>query len=108
MLYKKFSRQVGDTALPPESLKFYLENAKEYLGVKNSVRFKNIVKGVEMTKVIAITGQTQSVVKTTTVEQAMCFDYELLKENYGVNLEIDNNSRSEESDQTEDRREYKY
>jgi hypothetical protein len=38
----------------------------------------------------------------------MCFDYELLKENYGVNLEIDNNSRSEESDQSEARREYKY
>jgi hypothetical protein len=108
MLYKKFSKQVGDTALPPESLKFYLENAKEYLGVKNSVRFKNIVKGVEMTKVISITGQTPTVAKMSTVEQAMCFDYDLLKENYGVNLEVDNSTREEEKEEVELQKDYKY
>jgi DNA primase catalytic core len=108
MLYKKFSRQVGDTALPPESLKFYLENAKEYLGVKNSVRFKNIVKGVEMTKVIPVTGSSPQVIKTSTVDQAMCFDYELLAENYGVNLEIDNSGRNEGTEQTESKKAYKY
>jgi hypothetical protein len=99
---------VGDTALPPESLKFYLENAKEYLGVKNSVRFKNIVKGVEMTKVIPVTGSSPQVIKTSTVDQAMCFDYELLAENYGVNLEIDNSGRNEGTEQTESKKAYKY
>lgn len=57
MLYKKFSKQVGDSALPTESLSFYLENSKEYLGVQNSVRFKNILKGVEVTKEYEAGGQ---------------------------------------------------
>lgn len=57
MLYKKFARQVGDNALPTESLKFYIENSKEYLGVQNSVRFKNILKGVEVTKEVETGGQ---------------------------------------------------
>jgi DNA primase catalytic core len=103
MLYKKFSRQVGDNALPTESLKFYLENSREYMGMKNAVRFKNIVKGVEMTKVIPISGSQPTVVKTTTVDQAMCFDYDLLRANYGVNLELDNSGSSEEKEQSDDR-----
>ena len=40
-LYKKYSKQVGDTALPTESLNFYLENSHEYLGVQNSVRSRS-------------------------------------------------------------------
>jgi DNA primase catalytic core len=108
MLYKKFSRQVGDNALPTESLKFYLENSREYMGMKNAVRFKNIVKGVEMTKVIPIHGSQPTVIKTTTVDQAMCFDYDLLRENYGVNLELDNTNRSEEKEQSEENKAYKY
>lgn len=34
MLYKKFSKQVGDTALPTESLNFYLRTPKNTWGTK--------------------------------------------------------------------------
>ena len=88
MLYKKFSKQVGDSALPTESLSFYLENSKEYLGVQNSVRFKNILKGVEVTKEYEAGGQ-KVYRKTSITKQALCFDYSELMANYNINLNID-------------------
>lgn len=88
MLYKKFSKQVGDSALPTESLSFYLENSKEYLGVQNSVRFKNILKGVEVTKELDNGGQ-KVYRKTSMTKQALCFDYSELMANYGINLNVD-------------------
>ena len=98
MLYKKFSKQVGDAALPPESLKFYLENSKEYLGVKNSVRFKNIQKGVEVTKQIKTADGKVEYRKTSSTEQAMCFDYEELRKAYNINLEIDAEAQGAEEE----------
>lgn len=90
MLYKKSAKQVGDTVLPTESLKFYLENSKEYLGVKKAVRFKNIQKGIEVQKEVPSATTTGSnYEKTAQVDQAMCFDYELIEEHYNINLEID-------------------
>lgn len=96
MLYKKFSKMVGDSALPPESLKFYLENSKEYLGVMNSVRFKNLQKGVEVNKKIEYGDGTKTYVPTSQNQQALCFDYELIMANYNINLEIDTNPGDEE------------
>lgn len=98
MLYKKFACQVGDNALPTESLKFYIENSKEYLGVQNSVRFKNIQKGVEVTKEVEVDGK-KYYRKTSSTKQALCFDYTELMENYNINLNIDMGvSEIEESD----------
>ena len=89
MLYKKFAKQVGDSALPTESLKYYLENSKEYMGNKNSVRFKNIQRGVEVTTRVERTDGRDEFKKTTMVEQAMCFDYEMIVNSYNINLEVD-------------------
>lgn len=83
MLYKMNSKQVGDTSLPEASLEYYLSISKEYLGVKKSVRFRNTVNGVNLSQ----------------LDQAMCFDYHALNEQYGINLEIDNSEA--ESTQTE-------
>ena len=94
MLYKKFSKMVGDAALPPESLKFYLENSKEYLGVRQSVRFKNIINGIEVTAQVEENGQ-KKIKATSTPQQAMCFDYEELMATFGINLEIDTSDLDE-------------
>ena len=84
MLYKMNSRQVGDTSLPEASLEYYLSISKEYLGVKKSVRFRNSVNGVNLSQ----------------LDQAMCFDYRALNEQYGINLEIDNSDNVEQAAQT--------
>lgn len=87
-LYKKYSKQVGDAALPTESLNFYLANSHEYLGVQNSVRFKVIQRGVEVTKEID-TGIGKRYYKQSTTKQALCFDYAALMEAYGINLNVE-------------------
>ena len=86
---------MGDTALPTESLKFYIENSKEYLGVQNSVRFKNIQKGIEVTKEIEVDGK-RYYRKTSTTKQALCFDYAELMANYNINLNIDTSVSDDE------------
>lgn len=100
MLYKKFAKQVGDTALPPESLKYYLENSKEYMGMKNSVRFKNIQKGVEV-KALVETETGKEYRSTSSTEQAMCFDYEQIMADYNINLEIDTDAGRDYSSEEE-------
>ena len=107
MLYKKFSKQVGDSALPTESLSFYLENSKEYLGVQNSVRFKNILKGVEVTKEYETGGQ-KVYRKTSMTKQALCFDYSELMANYGINLNIDTGVSIEDDPGGNDEGPYKF
>ncbi|MBU3853611.1 MAG: DNA primase [Candidatus Paraprevotella stercoravium] len=86
-LYKKFGRMVGDSVLPEGSLLYYLENSKEYMGVLPSVRFKNIQKGLEVTHVEATATGAQAI-KESSVDRALCFDYEKVSEVYGINLEI--------------------
>ena len=107
MLYKKFSKQVGDSALPTESLSFYLENSKEYLGVQNSVRFKNILKGVEVTKEYEAGGQ-KVYRKTSMTKQALCFDYSELMANYGINLNVDTGVSIEDDPGGSDEGPYKF
>ena len=107
MLYKKFSKQVGDSALPTESLSFYLENSKEYLGVQNSVRFKNILKGVEVTKEFEAGGQ-KVYRKTSMTKQALCFDYSELMANYGINLNVDTGVSIEDDPGGSDEGPYKF
>lgn len=88
MLYKKFGRMVGDTVLPEGSLKYYLENSKEYLGTMNSVRFKDIKKGgIEVTKAVD-TGTGKEFKKTSGVDMAFCFDYQKIMDNYGIDINV--------------------
>ena len=89
MLYKKFGRQVGDSILPEGSLLYYLENSKEYMGKKNSERFRNIQHGIEQTKAVETPTGGIEYKKISTVDQALCFDYDMIMENYGINLEVE-------------------
>ena len=60
--------------------------------------FKNIQKGVEVTKEVEVDGK-KYYRKTSSTKQALCFDYTELMENYNINLNIDMGvSEIEESD----------
>lgn len=108
-LYKKFSKQVGDASLPLESLKFYLENSQEYLGINQSVRFKIIQRGVEVTREEG-EGQNKVFKKTSATAQALCFDYQMLEETFGINLNVETTDISAEDDPSADQssRQYDY
>lgn len=89
MLYRKNGKSVGEATLPIESLRHYLEVSKEFIGIKNAVRFKNLGNQMESTAdTLAING-TPGVQKTSRTDWALCFNYSMLVKNYGINLEVD-------------------
>lgn len=84
-LYAKQYRALGETCLPRTSLKYYLENSKEYLGQKKNMRFKFIVHGNDVYQ----TEQTENGTTKTSAAQydrAMCFDYEAVMNNYNIDI----------------------
>ena len=86
-LYMLHGRKAGLTLLPKNSLAYYLEHSPAYLGKKRSVRFKNIVRGQQQYAVTASEGVTAPL-EESVVDQAYCFDYEMLKEQFDINLEV--------------------
>ena len=92
---------VGDTILPESSLIYYLENSKEYMGIMPSVRFKDIQRGVEVAKPVD-EGDKVSWKKTSSVDRALCFDYGMIMQNYGINLEVDMGYIPEEQEPPEE------
>jgi len=85
-LYKMHGRFVNEALLPPASLQHYLENSDAYLGRKRSIRFKNIVNGMQTRKEIEQRGE-KVLVGVTSVDQALVFDYDLLQQQFNLNLE---------------------
>ncbi len=87
--YRKFARGQGDLIVPESTLKNYLEVSQEFLGIKNACRFymvNNIHEGTMEVDNTFSGGSTRK--KTSTPAQAYCFDYNLLEERYGINLEV--------------------
>lgn len=84
MLYKKNGKAVGDTVLPEGSLLYYLEHSRAYLGYKKGVRFKVYHNGVLQYKNNGKDGNTPE----SKVFLSYCFDYRMLEEDFGINLEI--------------------
>lgn len=83
MLYKKNGKAVGDTVLPEGSLLYYLEHSRAYLGFKKGVRFKVFHNGVLQFK-----NGKEGNTPETKVFLSYCFDYRMLEEDFGINLEI--------------------
>ena len=85
-LYKMHGRYVNEALLPPASLQHYLENSDAYIGRKQSIRFKNIVNGVQ-TRIEVIEKGQVTTRPVTAVDQALVFDYDLLVNQFGLHLE---------------------
>lgn len=81
MLYKKNGKAVGDTLLPERSLKYYLENSREYLGEKPGVRYKKYNHGM------IEPDRKDPSKEASVVQRSYCFDYNMLADTYGINLE---------------------
>lgn len=82
-LYRQSGKSMGDTVIPEESLKYYLEHSKAFLGEKN-VRYDVYAKG----QPIYVKGSDgKSNVPETTVQRSYCFDYNRLREQFDINFE---------------------
>ena len=86
-LYKMHGRQVNETLISPNSLLYYLENSEAYLGRKQSVRFKNIINGVEQMKEVELGNGQKVYKKVTVVDQALVFDYDMLTGTFDLSID---------------------
>lgn len=95
-LYQYHSKLSGvEKPIDKTSLIFYLLNSPEFVGEKQSVRFKNITKGIEEKKM----DKDNKLVSTTGIAQAMIFDYDLIKRNYDIDLDTYDESDEEMQDE---------
>ncbi len=81
--YKKACIQMQENALPEDSMTAYLENADYFLGRGIRERFKKIVKGYAETYETT-DGKRKEISKQV---RAICFDYDIICERYGIELE---------------------
>lgn len=84
-LYAKQARILGETALPRQSLTYYLEQSKEYLGKKSAMRFKMIVRGQQQYQSVSDEKETKNAA-VSQQDRAMCFDYEAIRNNYNIDI----------------------
>ena len=80
-LYEKEGRETNGRVIPRETLKYYLEHSPEFIGTAKSVRFRLIENSQGYVNPNPETAKSR-------VTTAMIFDYDALKENYGLNLDI--------------------
>ena len=93
MLYKLNAHRNGETSLPEESLRYYLENSKEYLG-EQRMTYHVIKKGNQVLDFEHRDAKGQPT-KMSVQQRSYCFDYEKLVEAFDINLEMtreENNS----------------
>ena len=93
MLYKLNAHRNGETSLPEESLRYYLENSKEYLG-EQRMTYHVVKKGNQVLDFDHRDAKGQPT-KMSVQQRSYCFDYEKLVEAFDINLEMareENNS----------------
>ena len=81
-LYKQSANQLGDKSIPIDSLTHYLEHCPQFLGHKDSVRFKLIINGIQQMK----DEGNGKFVPDERVLRAMAFDYDALMKQYNIQL----------------------
>ena len=96
MLYRQSGRSVGDVVLPEESLRYYLEHSKAYLGEK-TYRFKVYNKGVPVYDKNRPNGNN-GFCEAETVQRAYVFDYRKIIEAFDINLERANAESTDEEE----------
>lgn len=92
MLYKLNAHRNGDTTLPEESLKYYLENSKEYLG-EQRMTYQVVKKGNQIFDFEHRDSSGQPK-KMSVQQRSYCFDYQKLAEAFDINLEMSSGNYS--------------
>ena len=86
MLYKLNAHRNGETSLPEESLRYYLENSKEYLG-EQRMTYHVVKKGNQVLDFEHKDAKGMPT-KMSVQQRSYCFYYEKLVEAFDINLEM--------------------
>ncbi len=86
--YQKFAKQQGDTVVPTNTLKNYLEVSREFYGKKRACRFLLMNNPQESSITVEEEPGRKKMLRTSKAYQAYCFDYLQVSDKFGINLEI--------------------
>lgn len=87
-LYKIEAKKTGEKVMSESSIKFYLKTSPGYLGQKTgSERFKFIVNGV-IQREIRPDSEGGKLVDLVKFVNPLCFDYAVLQNKFGLNLDM--------------------
>lgn len=85
--YKKMAKQQGETVMSKDSIRYYLTTSGAYLGMKASERWKVYQDGMPMKSTFKDKQGNDRLEDVCKFDRCMCFDYELLKNKFDLNLE---------------------
>lgn len=99
MLYKMRSRSAGDNIIPEESLRYYLEQSRAFLGEK-SIRYTVCVKGVPQIEPGSVPDSRGRYRYQQSLQRSYCFDYDMLRRIHDIHLPTKTESNAgEEADE---------
>lgn len=98
MHYKQNCKKQGDMPLPKTTLLSYLQSSPAYIGYQHSVRFKAAIKGNPVPGQVVKENGCDVVKTKDDVVEAYCFDYNRLREDYGINLRTVNSDSPDPND----------
>lgn len=103
--YKKSAKSQGDTVMSKDSIRYYLTTSGAYLGQKASERWKVYEDGRPKVEVRQVDSNTQKTVEVSKFDRCMCFDYQMLRDKFDLNLEQVSYERAEEEEKRIDKME---
>ena len=97
--YKKASRLTDEKTMSERSIRFYLMTSPGMLGKKSGTeRFKVIIDG-QVKQVLVGEDPNKRYKDLETFDNPLCFDYNILQQHYGINLEQKVEGESNEADE---------
>lgn len=97
--YKRSAKSQGDTVMSKDSIRYYLTTSGAYLGQKASERWKVYEDGRPKVEQRVIDANTTKLVEVSKFDRCMCFDYQMLKDKFDLNLESMSFEKAEEEEQ---------
>jgi len=101
--YRQLGKQMDEKLLPSESILHYLQNTPEYYGrAVSPERFKSFNSNGQPIQELVTEGGTSKLVTKLQQDRPLCFDYTLVSEKFGINLESFTAEQEEDKSEAEE------
>jgi len=101
--YRQLGKQMDEKLLPSESILHYLQNTPEYYGrAVSPERFKSFNSNGQPIQELMTEGGTSKLVTKLQQDRPLCFDYTLVSEKFGINLESFTAEQEEDKSEVEE------
>ena len=96
--YKRSAKAQGDSVMSKDSIRYYLTTSGAYLGQKASERWKVYEDGRPKLEQRFIDKEHTKMVEVSKFDRCMCFDYQMLRDKFDLNLEQMSHERADEEE----------